>query len=196
MLIDHENTASHFEHLEQHLSAFDKVFVCYAQPTAKLPLDAIEQVSAAMASGRLQLIKVPSTGKNAADFGICFLAGQLAATLPKTTRYTVLSGDHDLDHVVNLLQGMGLTANRQPLKPKVEDQLTDTESYCAFLLGNKHRPASMKALVNSIAAHLHQVPCIAEDVANHLLELNVIRLNAQKVIYSEAALQNGARGLH
>ncbi len=46
-------------------------------------------------------------GRNAADFGLAFWAGGLAAELPPETEFIILSQDGDLDHVLSFLRSAG-----------------------------------------------------------------------------------------
>src|SRR5262249_54325805 len=48
----------------------------------------------------------------AADFGLAFWAGRLAAEMPPDTEFLILSQDTDLDHVVHMLQGANRLVER------------------------------------------------------------------------------------
>ena len=96
-----------------------------------------------------------SISKNAADFGICFLAGSLMQELSKETHFVIVSNDKDLDHVVHLLKSHGRSAERvgtqkeekiHSLPPEeVPSLMPSTVSiYCAYLITVKiNRPTKV-----------------------------------------------------
>ena len=103
-----------------------------------------------------------TTGKNSADFGICFFAGMLMQQMPEESHFVIMSDDTDLDHVVNLLNSQNRTAQRIGVR-KEEKSSTQTilatstpnesplQIYCAHLVTyKKNRPAKKATLLNSI----------------------------------------------
>jgi len=100
LLIDLENCPHHVQQLQKHLKEFSQVVICYAQSGAKIPLDWLMPLSATVHANQLNIFKMTSGGKNAADFGICFFAGALMQQLPAETHFVIVSNDTDLDHVV------------------------------------------------------------------------------------------------
>lgn len=73
LLIDLENCPNQIQQLQNDLAAFVHVIICYAQNNSKIPLDWLMTLVTAVNENRLKIIKMESGGKNAADFGICFL---------------------------------------------------------------------------------------------------------------------------
>lgn len=69
-------------------------------------------LSTAVSANKLMVFKMTNSGKNAADFGICFFAGVLMQQLQQNTHFVIISNDTDLDHVVNLLKSQGRSAER------------------------------------------------------------------------------------
>jgi hypothetical protein len=116
LLIDLENCPSQLNVLLKDLEKFQQVIICYAQTGAKIPLDWLMPLNEMINQQRLKIIKMPTTGKNAADFGICFLAGMLMAEQPQNTHFVIVSDDADLDHTVKLLKSYHRTAERISLK--------------------------------------------------------------------------------
>ena len=102
LLIDLENCPTQINVLLKDLEQFSQVLICYAQSGAKIPLDWLMPLTAMVNAERLKIIKMPSGGKNAADFGICFFAGVLMQQLPVNTHFMIMSEDTDLDHVIKL----------------------------------------------------------------------------------------------
>ncbi|MBW4461301.1 MAG: NYN domain-containing protein [Nodosilinea sp. WJT8-NPBG4] len=164
LLIDLENCPDQIHQLKENLEKFSKVIICYAKTGAKIPLDWLIPLSATVSSSKLKIFKMTNSGKNAADFGICFFAGVLMQELPKETHFSIISNDTDLDHVVNLLKSQGRSAERIGMK-KEGKEFTKTEletvdsvlaspvkTYCAHLITySKNRPAKKDTLLNSIA---------------------------------------------
>src|SRR5690554_6316807 len=105
LLIDLENCPNHIQELQDSLRDYDKVIICYASTGAKIPLDWLMPLHEAISAGHLQIHKMDSIGKNAADFGIFFFAGMLAQQLEGAAEFTIVSDDSDLDHLVSLLEG-------------------------------------------------------------------------------------------
>ena len=109
LLIDLDNCPRQIERLPEALTEYVRVIACYGGAEPKVPLGMVPLLATAIHEGRLAIIGMQKKGKNAADFGLAFWAGRLAAEMPPDTEFLILSQDTDLDHVVHLLQG----ANRR-----------------------------------------------------------------------------------
>ena len=120
LLIDIENGLGHIQSRIKDLRIYQKVIVCYAHDGVKIPLDWLFPLSEVLQSGQLELIKMPEVGKNAADFGLYFIAGMLAERFKQPTAFTILSNDADLDYLVQLLQRYQHQAERISLLPVKE----------------------------------------------------------------------------
>jgi hypothetical protein len=191
LLIDLENCPSQIRQLQEDLSTFHQVVICYANHAPKIPLDWLLALSAAINNNKLKIVKMENGGKNSADFGICFFAGMLMQSLPRETHFVIVSNDTDLDHAVRLLISQERTAERVG-KKKEDTQAGTHESneslsaYCAHLISySKNRPAKEATLVNSIKSKFNKTPSIATDVLNLLLNQSVIKIENGKVIYNE-----------
>ncbi len=99
LLIDLENCPHQINQLQKDLEHFSQVIICYAQSGAKLPLDWLMPLSTAVSANKLMVFKMTNSGKNAADFGICFFAGVLMQQLKQEAHFVIVSNDTDLDYV-------------------------------------------------------------------------------------------------
>ncbi len=121
LLIDLENCPSQINELLENLANYSQVVICYAQSGAKIPIDWILPLTKVLNDESLRIVKMPTVGKNAADFGIAFLAGVLMEKSSKKTHFDIVSNDTDLDYVIDLLKLHKRSAKRigKPVKEKV-----------------------------------------------------------------------------
>lgn len=197
LLIDLENCPNQLQQLQQNLDDFKQIVICYAQSTAKIPLDWLTSLNQAMNTDKLKLIKMPSSGKNAADFGICFFAGTLMAQLSEDTHFVIISNDTDLDHVVELLISQDRSAERVGYKPKKEQTESGellasklTEEYCVVLSNRpKGRPGKKETLLNSIKSTLQIEMEIAQSIFNDLVAQNVVTVSGTKITYDNQKIK-------
>ena len=195
LLIDLENCPSQIKQLQEDLSTFHQVVICYANHAPKIPLDWLLTLSAAVNNNKLKIVKMENGGKNSADFGICFFAGALMQSLSKEAHFVIVSNDTDLDHVVRLLINQERSAER--IGKKKEDVQSITNSapeplnfYCAHLISHsKSRPAKAATLVNSIKSKFKETPSIAVDVLNLLVNQSAIKIENGKVLYDEKRIE-------
>ena len=195
LLIDLENCPSQVNQLMDNLEQYSHVIVCYAQSGAKIPLDWVIPLTVTVNNDRLKIVKMPSSGKNAADFGITFWAGVFMAQLPLQTHFDIVSNDNDLDHVVSLLQSQQRTAERIGLKkenPKVlvETSETVTQSkkdslheYCSHIVKHPNKPAKKVTLLNSIKSKF-KTAVDPEELFEALKKQGVINVKDEKVTYN------------
>jgi hypothetical protein len=146
LLIDLENCPSQINELLENLKNYSQVVICYAQSGAKIPIDWILPLTKVVNDDHLKIIKMPTIGKNSADFGIAFWAGVLMARINEQTHFDIISNDTDLDYVVELLNAEQCVAKRigKPIKEVVkinvvqddktiEKPVTAIQSYCSHL---------------------------------------------------------------
>lgn len=198
LLIDLENCPNQIYQLQKNLEQFSQVVICYAQSGAKIPLDWLMPLSATVNTNKLKIFKMTNSGKNAADFGICFFSGVLMQQLQQETHFVIISNDTDLDHVVNLLKSQGRSAERIGTK-KEEKQITSTETtvllspiktYCMHLVTySKNRPAKKDTLLNSIKNKFKDAPEIAVDVFNLLTTQGAVIISENKVSYNDKKIK-------
>ena len=127
LLIDLENCPNQIQQLPKSLIEYTQVVICYAHSTAKIPLDWLMPLNDTINNNKLKIYKMATTGKNSADFGICFFAGMLMQQMPEESHFVIMSDDTDLDHVVNLLNSQNRTAQRIGVR-KEEKSSTQTIS--------------------------------------------------------------------
>lgn len=193
LLLDLENCPHHLNHLPKSLEQFDRVIICYAQRGPKVPLDWLVPLSKALQQERLTIHKMDQTGKNSADFGICFFAGLLAQELPEDTHFVIVSNDGDLDHAINLLHRIGRSAERVgSQKVETNGEADDDQAlarYCKHLTTyRKNRPARVDTLRNSIQNKFKAEPALASRLYDALLREGVINVEEGKVLYSDEAI--------
>lgn len=203
LLIDLENCPTQINHLQKDLEQFTQVVICYAKTGAKIPLEWLLPLSSTINSNKLKIFKMASSGKNSADFGICFFAGVLMEQLPKETHFTIVSNDTDLDHVVNLLKSQGRSAERAGTKKedtisnssaKTVDELDTPVSpvkiYCMHLITySKTRPAKKDTLLNSIKSKFESDPGEAAKVFQSLTAQGAMTVADNKVSYNDKKIR-------
>lgn len=204
LLIDLENCPSQINQLMTHLEKYSMVVVCYAQSGAKIPIDWLMPLTGIVNNKRLKWVKMPTTGKNAADFGITFWAGVLMAKLPPNTHFDIVSNDTDLDHVVGLLIDQKRTAVRVgtkkevlPVPTAIVTTKTDLKlqeyylhEYCLSLINMKTgKPAKKETLLNSIKAKFKSDNIDVEQLVKSLIKNGIIdSSNENKIMYNEQKL--------
>lgn len=199
LLIDLENCPSQIYQLMSNLERYSQVVVCYAQSGAKIPIDWIMPLTATINDNRLKLVKMPTVGKNSADFGITFWAGVLMAQLPPNTHFDIVSNDADLDYVVSLLIDQQRSAERVGFKKENLVTLTETKTpsletqdhylreYCLHLL-NHSKPVKKETLLNSIKAKFKSDDSDANQLVEMLVNYDVIAINTDKIVYNQQNL--------
>jgi hypothetical protein len=171
----------------------------------KVPLGMVPLLAAAIHEGRLAIIGMQKKGKNAADFGLAFWAGRLAAEMPPDTEFLILSQDTDLDHVVHMLQNANRRVERldgkvhrtkrlspDPLKSQVETDGDEVTEYCTvYLQPARSRPVRKVTLSNSIRAFCknHKKHITPEEILHGLVTRGVVIIDDNgRVTYPDTAL--------
>lgn len=213
LLLDLENCPSHIHELPKHVEEFSLVFICYAQTGAKIPLDWIVPLSTKINSHQLKIFKMPSAGKNAADFGICFFAGMLMQQASPNTHFVIASNDMGLDHVVALIVEMGKhhghsakrigTSKSEAKTQEVKEIITVPPSVricCTHLVTyNKNRPAREETLLSSINtlknSKFNSAPESPRNIVDFLSQNGAITFSGTKVIYDDQKIKELANGI-
>jgi hypothetical protein len=215
LLIDLENCPSQINQLMENLEQYSQVVVCYAQSGAKIPVDWIMALTATINDNRLKLVKMPTVGKNAADFGITFWAGILMTQLPTNTHFDIVSNDTDLDYAVSLLIDQGRSAERVGIKKENLPVLTEIKTTvaiaiatttalkskdhylhesCLYLIGmTNNKPTKKETLLNSINAKFKSDNIDANQLIETLVKNGVIAINTNKVTYNQQNLNKFAQ---
>jgi hypothetical protein len=206
LLIDLENCPNQIESLPTALKEYTRIVICYANGSPKIPLEWLAPLSTAVTEDRLTIRKMPTGGKNAADFGISFFAGAMMECLPANTHFEIMSDDTDLDHVVRLLRSLGRTATRtgtqkrkQPEKPADSlavppDMLASIRKFCQHLATHgKNRPAKEETLINSLKSMFRDAPDHVMHMLDHLKQEGAVKFHGNKASYDERKLVALAR---
>jgi hypothetical protein len=204
LLIDLENCPCQINALMTHLENYSYVVVCYAKTGTKVPIDWIIPLTSTVNDSRLKIIKMPVTGKNAADFGITFWAGMLMAKLPQKTHFDIFSNDTDLDYLVGLLKSQQRTAERigtkkeiPPILAKIanqvikDDYLQESCLYLSSMINNK--PTKKESLLNSIKSKFKSDNVDENILFDSLVKHSVITVNANKITYNQPKLMQLAK---
>lgn len=196
LLIDLENYPRQINELQKVLNEYSLVVICYAHSNAKIPLDWLMPLNDTINADKLKVLKMTTTGKNAADFGISFYAGMLMQQMPTDAHFAIMSDDTDLDHVVNLLLSQNRTAERVGMKKEEPrpttiatisaNDVASIKMYCAHLVTYKsNRPAKKETLVNSIKNKFKDTPDVATNLLNALVKHGALSLQENKVLYND-----------
>jgi len=194
LLIDLENCPNQLQQLMENLEQYSHVVVCYAQSGAKIPLDWVVPLTATVNENRLKIVKMPNTGKNAADFGITFWAGVFMAQFPLETHFDIVSNDTDLDHVVSLLKSQERSAQRIGTKKETPALVTaakETETeiqdylqkYCEHLK-NHSKPTKKETLLNSINNKFKVNNIDPEEIFQELSKQGIITIKNNRITYN------------
>lgn len=201
LLIDLENCPSQINQLMENLEQYSQVVVCYAQSGAKIPVDWIMALTTTINDNRLKLIKMPTIGKNSADFGITFWAGILMAQLLLETHFDIVSNDTDLDYVVSLLISQQRSAERIGIKKEspatLEPSVTTIQDYylyeyCLHLV-NHSKPAKKETLLNSLKSKFKSDDIDVNQLIDVLVKNGVITINTNKITYNQQNLNKFAK---
>lgn len=163
LLIDIDNCPSEINKIVENLDGYTRIIICYGGQIPKISLNLVVLLADAIHEKKLEIVGMKKKGKNAADFGLCFLAGRLSAQMPQA-EFLILSNDGDLDHVVNMLKDfkhsverVGITQENItatiPLteSPKITSELQAfAQEYYEHTLRSKNRPAKEATLLNSL----------------------------------------------
>ena len=102
----------------QYLAHYQAVYLVYAKSPVSFSLDALVKLSPFIMNGKLKVLKMPKVGKDAADFGWAFIAGQLSTQVNKNTEFEIMSNHHSMQYMVALLKLAKV--NAQIIGPKSE----------------------------------------------------------------------------
>jgi len=202
LLIDLDNCPRQIERLPETLTAYTRVIACYGGVEPKVPFGMVSLLATTLHEGRLTILGMQKKGKNAADFGLAFWAGRLAAEMPPDTEFLILSQDTDLDHVVHLLQGANRRVERldgkvhrtkrlstDSPKPQVETDDDAVTEYCTmYLQPARSRPVRKATLSNSIRAFCknRKKNITPEDILQGLVTRGVVVIDDKsRVTYPE-----------
>lgn len=105
LLLDIENLHKTEKELLKYLSQYQLIYLVYAKSPVNFSLDGLVKLAPFVMNGKLKILKMPKLGKDAADFGLAFIAGQLSVQMQaKEYCFDVMSNDHSMEYVVDLLK--------------------------------------------------------------------------------------------
>ena len=117
-LLEIENLQKTEKDVLQYLAHYQAVYMVYAKSPVRFGLDVLLKLSACISHGKLKVLKMPKVGKDAADFGWAFIAGQLSTQVNKNTEFEIMSNHHSMQYMVALLKLAKV--NAQIIGPKSE----------------------------------------------------------------------------
>ncbi|BAP54735.1 hypothetical protein THII_0438 [Thioploca ingrica] len=200
LLIDLDNCPNQIEQLAQNLEKYARIIVCYGSQPPKISLNLALLLANPIYHKRLEFVGMQKSGKNAADFGLCFYAGRLSAQMSvEQTEYLIVSNDADLDHAVNLLIQQGCKAKRIGNKHTSESAILDltiiddlpqkitliaTEYRSKKSAHFKSRPAKKATLLNDIRAFCrNKFPNHEQEIFDFLEQQAYFKVEGEKIIY-------------
>lgn len=211
LLLDIENIHKTESELLKLLKTYHHVYLVYAKSPVMLSLDALMKLSPFVMENRLIVMKMPKIGKDAADFGLAFIAGQLSMRFDKKdVLFDVMSNDHALEYIVDLLKMMGFQATQSKtlVDPKIEKtssikvvlptldelqtkpHLQRVKQYCDYLKKcQQNKPSKITALQNSVKAFFKfESDHTVNDLINLFKKSNILTQQAQSIEYCMATL--------
>lgn len=211
LLLDIENIHKTEKELLQLLKTYACVYLVYAKSPVTLSLDALIKFSPFVMDKKLVVIKMPKIGKDAADFGLAFLAGQLSIQMDKNqTCFDIMSNDGALEYVVDLLRIMGFKASQlkmlaevkevekikeQPSLVLAQNNLSDSDftlklkHLISILSKLKNMPSNEKALLNGVKSWANVTTKEAEKLIKTLMNFKMIKFSAQGITLNRENLK-------
>ncbi|AZN67388.1 hypothetical protein DX910_02785 [Acinetobacter haemolyticus] len=211
LLLDIENIHKTEKELLQLLKTYACVYLVYAKSPVTLSLDALIKFSPFVMDKKLVVIKMPKIGKDAADFGLAFLAGQLSIQMDKNqTCFDIMSNDGALEYVVDLLGIMGFKASQlkmlaevkevekikeQPSLVLAQNNLSDSDftlklkHLISILSKLKNMPSNEKALLNGVKSWANVTTKEAEKLIKALMNFKMIKFSAQGITLNRENLK-------
>lgn len=205
LLLDIENIPKNENQLLAYIAQYAYVYIVYAKSPTGFTLDAVIKLNQFISTGQLSIMKMPQIGKNSADFGLSYVAGQLSTRLSnKEYLFEIMSKDKALSYVADLLKMDGFSAEFIPEQPvKIIDKKPDctpdriaapqlnfpetTKKYCEYLKKLKqNRPSKLQTLMNSLKAVLKLTDANIEKVLEDLKSMKVLKIQSSAVVYNES----------
>lgn len=132
VIIDAENLGCSPKVIEDCLNKYHKVYIVFSHLLTKWDFNTIATFASDIKNEKLNIIKMDNHGKNSADFGIAFLAGQLSNTLNKKSIIEIRSKDLMFKNIISMLIKSGFVAKQvfyHPISTKNNIRIVqDTEN--------------------------------------------------------------------
>ncbi|WP_180138082.1 PIN domain-containing protein [Acinetobacter sp. YH12043] len=202
LLLDIENLPKTETELLQYLAQYQYVYLVYAKTPMGFSLDGVVRLAPAISAGKLKVLKMPKIGKDAADFGLCFIAGQLSTQYKSSeVCFEIMSNDFSMEYVADLLKIAKFQAKVISAKPLVNPNIAqqikaeiDIQKlifqYCSNLVrSNFSKPAKVETLINSLKANLKVEEKYAQLLVDELIRIKIIKNQSGKLQYQTAAIE-------
>lgn len=214
LLLDIENVAVKADELFVFCKKYHRVYVSFAKTPAMFALQDIEELTALL-NKKLFLISMPLNKKsNGADFGLAFYAGRLSGEFaPQKTKFHILSGDRDFEHIAKLLQDKEFAVKQigrddYRLDRNINDgiipslsvfreniYLHDVKRLCDVWHKYWHkgnRPAKIKTLKGFIYQQVRLTDESIDEIFRLLQQYRIIQVNHTKVVFNQQSVKSWA----
>lgn len=174
LLIDIENCGQALHQLAENLESYTQIHVVYATSNVNLSLDELYLLIPFIQNKRFNLVKMSKAGKDAADFGLAFIAGQLSQQYQQEdTSFEIISNDHALGYVAELLQrqNFNVEVKTKKIAPQPNEAL---EKLLSTLAKVNNKPTSEDAFLNSIMSWTKVDRTQAYQLLQKILQLDVL----------------------
>lgn len=191
VLIDSENVQP--DAIEKLLHEYFRVVVFIGAHQKRIDIAVAKAVQALGANG--EYIQISGNGPNALDFHIAFYIGKYSLEYPNAF-FHIISKDKGFDPLVRHLGEKGILCDRLELVSEIPlvkstDCLSPMQRAADFFEkriagASSNRPAKVKTLQTTIAAHFHKL-LSPEEVGGVVEALKVaghIEVNGQKITYT------------
>lgn len=186
LLLDIENIQKNEQELIQLLTQYQQIYLVYAKSPISISLDHLLTFASFIEKKRLVLIKMPKIGKDAADFGLAFLAGQLSIQLnAKEEAIDIMSNDKALEYIVDLLQMMQfqVTLIKKTTIDNESNHDIENKLKTALQILRKNQPKTINALQNALKSWLKFSAQDVQNIIAFMKQNNLIRVQDNIVTY-------------
>ena len=197
LLLDIENSHKTENEIQQFLSQYQYVYLVYAKSPMCISLDGLVALSPYVMNEKLKIFKMPKMGKDSADFGLTFIAGQLS-TQVKADEYSfdIMSNDKKFEYIVDLLTNLHfqavqikheVVANKSQKPEKCTEKISKKEQEQLLKVVNLLKNTSPKKLVglqNCLKSWLKITETAVKAQIELLKKYQLIRIEHDAVSYS------------
>lgn len=197
LLLDIENSHKTENELKQYLLHYQYVYLVYAKSPVCLSLDGLVALAPFVINEKLKIFKMPKIGKDSADFGLTFIAGQLS-TQVKADEYSfdIMSNDKKFEYIVDLLTNLNFKAvqiKREVVPNKVVESEKVTEKiskkdqeqlFRVITLLKKNSPKKLTGLHNCLKSWQKIATNEVKAQIELLKKYQLIRIENETVKYS------------
>lgn len=208
VLLDLENNLPTAKMLRDIVEHYSSLYLFNLMGQFNYALEDLTELSAWISSGQIVILDTPRAKKK--EFEYAVVVGQLMALLAPGTHIEVVSAMDDISVLMHLLDGSELSAsliqvqtenakkskNKQRIPDiqtiKTKPYLQQVKKYCDALAKMAGRPSTVDKLINSIANILQLVPEKAQHLLGLLINLKIVKREAEQVSYRKKVLKEWA----